>query len=76
MQNNIKQVSSLPSDIIVNAEQFVIVYKKRMFWYVIPAFSYFLMPESLGPVDLSRLFLQRIVGHFYKAETSRCSYST
>ncbi|GGP60444.1 hypothetical protein [Shewanella saliphila] len=47
MQNNIKQVSSLPSDIIVNAEQFVIVYKKRMFWYVIPAFSYFLMPESL-----------------------------
>ncbi|CAM4139316.1 hypothetical protein [Shewanella livingstonensis] len=31
---------------------------------------------KLGPVDLSRLFLQRIVGHLYKAETLRCSYST
>ncbi|MCT8986376.1 hypothetical protein [Shewanella phaeophyticola] len=29
-----------------------------------------------GSVDLSRLFLQRIVGHFYKAETLKCSYST
>ncbi|UAL45008.1 hypothetical protein K8B83_09475 [Shewanella inventionis] len=30
----------------------------------------------IGSVDLSRLFLQRIVGHLYKAETLRCSYST
>ncbi|GGB66621.1 hypothetical protein GCM10011607_29050 [Shewanella inventionis] len=32
--------------------------------------------EYLGSVDLSRLFLQRIVGLLYKAETLRCSYST
>ncbi len=36
----------------------------------------FVLTIILGPVDLSRLFLQRIVGHLYKAETLRCSYST
>ncbi len=54
-----KRVSSLPNDIIVKAEQFVIVYKKRMIWYVIPAFSYFLMPETL---DILAVML---LGGFY-----------
>jgi hypothetical protein len=32
--------------------------------------------DTLGPVDLSSLFLQRFVGFLYKAEPMWCGYST
>ncbi|KPZ70348.1 hypothetical protein AN944_02420 [Shewanella sp. P1-14-1] len=36
------------------------------------------LPDKIcaGPVDLSRLFLQQLVGNLYKAATLMCGYST
>jgi len=36
----------------------------------------YLADPLLGPVYLSRLFLQQFVGYLYKAELIPCSYST
>ncbi len=68
--STLKTVTSLPQDIVAEGQFFVLMYKKGMIGFVVPAFVYFLLPSVVSTlaIVILALFYYHV---FFRSDISR-----